>query len=168
MPRLPVHAPRSAIASISPVGVTRLRAGVTLSPGHTYQPPRLDSPPPRETHSHQACRLSAKTRQRREHDDDLEGRGAAYVSTFRWGRVGRRSSTAGIDYVSTFHGEGSDRDLVAERAEGTGVRARLPMGLSAAMTDGDLLRAGAPWGVRRSRGAALRASLRASPFPSLW
>jgi hypothetical protein len=42
-----------------------------------------------------------------EHDDDLEGRGAAYVSTFRWGR-GRTaiSPTAGIDYVSTFHGEG--------------------------------------------------------------
>src|SRR5438132_460072 len=27
MPRLPVHAPRSGIASMSPVGVTRLRAG---------------------------------------------------------------------------------------------------------------------------------------------
>jgi hypothetical protein len=34
MPRLPVHAPRSGIASMSPVGVTRLRAGVTLSPSH--------------------------------------------------------------------------------------------------------------------------------------
>jgi hypothetical protein len=31
MPRLPVHAPRSGIASMSPVGVTRLRAGVTMS-----------------------------------------------------------------------------------------------------------------------------------------
>src|ERR1035441_7297084 len=30
MPRLPVHAPRSGIASMSPVGVTRLRAGVTV------------------------------------------------------------------------------------------------------------------------------------------
>ena len=41
-------------------------------------------------------------RQRREHDDDLEARGAAYVSTFRWGE-GRPaiSSTAGIDDVST-------------------------------------------------------------------
>ena len=43
------------------------------------------------------CRLSAKTRQRREHDDNLEGHGAAYVSTFR-GEEGRIaiSSTAGL------------------------------------------------------------------------
>src|SRR6266576_549821 len=34
MPRLPVHAPRSGIASMSPFGVTRLRAGVTVSPSH--------------------------------------------------------------------------------------------------------------------------------------
>ena len=42
----------------------------------------------RETRSQRdrgRCRLSAKTRQRREHDHDLAGRGAAYVSTFRWG-----------------------------------------------------------------------------------
>src|SRR6185295_12611682 len=45
MPRLPVHAPRSGIASMSPVGVTRLRAGVTVS-RHIYQSPRLDSPAP--------------------------------------------------------------------------------------------------------------------------
>jgi hypothetical protein len=57
--------------------------------------------------SRETCRSSAKTRHYREHDDDLEACGAVYVSTFRWGE-GRTaiSSTAGIDYVSTFHGEG--------------------------------------------------------------
>jgi hypothetical protein len=46
--------------------------------------------------------FSAKTRQRRKRDDDLEGRGAAYVSAFRWGGRTAISSIAGIDYVLTF------------------------------------------------------------------
>jgi len=51
--------------------------------------------------------MTSKTRQRREHDDDREGCGAAYVSTFRWGEgrtsIRRLLSSA---YVSTFDGEG--------------------------------------------------------------
>jgi hypothetical protein len=56
------------------------------------------------------CRTSAKTRQRREHDDDLEGRGAAYVSTFRFhrGQVSRVLSllvcviSAAISFLAAF------------------------------------------------------------------
>src|SRR6266567_973859 len=38
---------------------------------------------PRQARHSSRCRVSAKTRQRREHDDDLEGRGAAYVLRLR-------------------------------------------------------------------------------------
>src|SRR5580765_5104982 len=57
MPRLPVHAPRSGIASMSPVGVTRLRAGVTVSPSHlSIAKARL----PRGGWGTAPCRLSSK------------------------------------------------------------------------------------------------------------
>jgi hypothetical protein len=75
------------------------------------KPQNLVRQEPHDTRS--SCRLSAKMRQRQDPDDDLEGRCAAYVSTFS------REEGSARDFVDCWHrttfrrltASGSDRDL---------------------------------------------------------